>query len=879
MSNYNYSLHFQSFDRSLCLQNQKIICKSKFFETPFVLLSPCTTTTELSELSMTTKNHSFEKRIQEYFSSKKSGKSDKIVKDDKVNEIDEKLTEISEKAESVKITQKTLEKEEEEIVVVNLLTQEASQNVEKSTEQTFIEKVSKSATSFHNRSKSLVSTSSSDSEVEQKLSLKFQELSSQEVGTAASKKSLPISEKEEDEEKMKKNDKIPSELMKSLPESKISSGKSVHKSLPQTIDSAISSRTTEKVINNTSSKRMASDSSSETTSAAPNSKFPRREFNFGTINESFQTDFDLMKSHSLNMTLSQQQVPAVIQPNKRQQENIRPFLGLEIDRQNPTQFEARKSKELARQRIQDSIVKENQNVDHDTTNLSEGSDDQNTPAKSNDSVQILSEPSIKFSEKVQKMSSIASITKFNISSTNSDKKFVINVNEKPIYSSKFNYLAVGHQDHFLSSNMNIDFMGKYISIPAVLPENQNRKRQNSNILRIPYDKVKFVSYFSGNKHWTHKLELYLRDGYEVIKKKEPKLFSNFKNLNFVALRICSEYKISEPRLEFLAKNCDFEPEVMEKSWILINFGNEKEFFDLEKGPIHFFSQFIEAGKIFKPKDFHNLLTPILNNSEGLLRDHHPVIRDLFKCSKAINDRSSNFLKEEIRRYTSNSVDLETSINHVLTEKIGKKNQKHLEKEAEFNNLTNISSEISKNMLKPRVGQQRKLEDFDSMKFLGNNPVLVKMPSVSSCGSTSTLESTQTPKKIPFQKEHSNSITQPPISIPETQNLSALRQAGNLDQFVSDLLKSDTQFVETQQAKKNQEEPSQNYPFHLKTPNNFSPGVADWKVPYFQVNYLCNFMPSLVSWPSEEFVCSLSEEHLKFYFEESVKNIVQSAQNS
>ena len=816
---------------------------------------------------MTTKNHSFEKRIQEYFSaSKKSGKSDKIVEDDKVNEIDEKSTEISEKAESLKIIQKNLE--EEEIVVVNLLTQEASQNVDK---------ISKSATSFQNRSKSLVSTSSSDSEVEQKLSLKFQELSSQEIGTAASKKSLPVSEKEENEEK--KNDEVRSELMKSLPESKISSAKSVHKSLPQTINSAISSKTTEKVINNTTSKRMASDLSSETTIEAPNCKFPRREFNFGTINESFRTDFDFMKSHSLNMTLSQPQVPSVINPNKVQQEDNRPFLGLEIDNKNPAIFESRKSKEMAKQKIQDSFVKENQNLNHDTANLSDGSEDQNSPAKSNDSVQILSEPSIKFSEKVQKMTSIASITKFNISSTSSDKKFVINVNEKPIYSSKFNYLAVGHQDHFLASNRNIDFMGKYISIPVVLPENQNQKKQNNNILPIPYDKIKFVSYFSGNKHWTHKLELYLKDGYELIKRKEPKLFSNFKNLNFVALRICSEYKISEPRLEFLAKNCDFEPEVMEKSWILINFGDEKEFSDLEKGPIHFFSQFIEAEKIFRPKDFHNLLTPILNNSEGLLRDHHPAIRDLFKCSKAINDRSSNFLKEEIRRYTSNSVDLETSINHVLTEKIGKKNQKNLEKEAEFNNLTNISSEITKNMLKPRVGQQRKLEDFDSVKFLGNDPVLVKMPSVSSCGSTSTLESTQTPEKIPFQKENSNSITQPPISIPETQNLSALRQAGNLDQFVSDLLKSDTQFVETQQAQKNKEEPSQNYPFHLKTPNNFSPGVADWKVPYFQVNYLCNFMPSLVSWPSEEFVCSLSEEHLKFYFEESVKNIVQSAQNS
>ena len=129
---------------------------------------------------------------------------------------------------------------------MNLLTQEASQNVDK---------ISKSATSFQNRSKSLVSTSSSDSEIEQKLSLKFQELSSQEIATAASKKSLPVSEKEENEEK--KNDEVRSELMKSLPESKISSAKSVHKSLPQTINSAISSKTTEKIINN--SKRMASE--------------------------------------------------------------------------------------------------------------------------------------------------------------------------------------------------------------------------------------------------------------------------------------------------------------------------------------------------------------------------------------------------------------------------------------------------------------------------------------------------------------------------------------------------------------------------------------------------------------------------------------------
>lgn len=117
------------------------------------------------------------------------------------------------------------------------------------------------------------------------------------------------------------------------------------------------------------------------------------------------------------------------------------------------------------------------------------------------------------------------------------------------------------------------------------------------------------------------------------------------------------------------------------------------------------------------------------------------------------------------------------------------------------------------------------------------------------------------RKVPFQ----NSLTQPRIIIPETQNLVTQQGKNEVDQFVSQLLNS-------------QEIPNISHQFYLKPPTNLNPGVADWKVLYFQVNYLCNFMPSLVNWPTEEFVCNLSAEELKFYFDESAKIIVQNAQN-
>lgn len=180
---------------------------------------------------------------------------------------------------------------------------------------------------------------------------------------------------------------------------------------------------------------------------------------------------------------------------------------------------------------------------------------------------------------------------------------------------------------------------------------------------------------------------FLKDGYNSIKKKEPKLFQKYANLNFMAIRISGEFEIDQSEKSSKFLTYDFEPKIMEKSWVMINIQDSTDF---ENYVFKQFTKHIDQDKLFKPKDFHNLLGPILKNSEGLIREHHFVIRNLLQCSKAINDRGSNFLKEEIRRFPG---DLESSISQVLSQNLENKSRREQEKEAEISEMINISSDL------------------------------------------------------------------------------------------------------------------------------------------------------------------------------------------